>query len=49
MARLRHEKARLVRMSDTPTIRGFFIDLSNMPQSHTTQGLEPYFRIRDIP
>ena len=42
MARLRHEKARLVRMSDTPNYTGFLL-ISNMPQSHTTQGPEPYF------
>ena len=42
MARLRHEKARLVRMSDTPTIRAFLLTCQTCLKA-TPQGLEPYF------
>ena len=49
MARLRHRKARLVRKVRCPNYTGFFIDLSNTPQSLNPQGLQPHFQNRSYP
>ena len=49
MARLRHRKARLVRKVRCPNYTGFFIDLSNTPQSLNPQGLQPHFQNQSYP
>ena len=49
MARLGHRKARLVRKVRCPNYTGFFIVLSNTPQSHAPQGIQPHFQNRSYP